>query len=81
MWPYQSSVIISVIRDLFFSGTMPFVTHHQDQFPSRQGADDVTIWEVPKAMVALVSTAVNVYFHDCFLSNHIQNCTVLCSSI
>ncbi|KAN0135972.1 hypothetical protein V8E53_006133 [Lactarius tabidus] len=36
---------------------MPFVVWHQDQFLSGQGVDGATIWEVPKAMVALVSMA------------------------
>ncbi|KAI9447601.1 hypothetical protein H4582DRAFT_2068214 [Lactarius indigo] len=54
--PYRSSIIVSVIRDLYFSGTVPFVTRHQDLFPSRQGTDENVIWEVPKAMVGLVAT-------------------------
>ncbi|KAH9173495.1 hypothetical protein EDB89DRAFT_699441 [Lactarius sanguifluus] len=55
--PYRSSIIISVIRDLYFSGNKPFVTRHQDQFPFRQGTEGDVIWEVPKAMVGLVATA------------------------
>ncbi|KAH8988113.1 hypothetical protein EDB92DRAFT_1948290 [Lactarius akahatsu] len=55
--PFRSSVIISVARDLYFSGNTPFVTVHQDQFPCRHGPNGDIIWEVPKAMVALVSTA------------------------
>ncbi|KAH9069504.1 hypothetical protein EDB83DRAFT_2518271 [Lactarius deliciosus] len=54
--PYRSPIIISVIRDLYFSGNMPFVTRHQDQFPSRQGTEGDVVWEVPKAMVRLVAT-------------------------
>ncbi|KAH8994679.1 hypothetical protein EDB86DRAFT_3078043 [Lactarius hatsudake] len=54
--PYRSPIIISVIRDLYFSGNTPFVTCHQDQFPSRQGTEGDVIWEVPKAMVGLVAT-------------------------
>jgi hypothetical protein len=50
---------------------MPFVVQHQDQFLSCQGVDGATIWEVPKAMVALVSMAVNVFCYHYFLSNHI----------
>ncbi|KAH9020988.1 hypothetical protein EDB85DRAFT_2152660 [Lactarius pseudohatsudake] len=55
--PFRSSVIISVLRDLYFSGNTPFVTLHQDQFPCRHGPNEDIIWEVPKAMLALVSTA------------------------
>jgi hypothetical protein len=58
--PYRSTIIISVIRDLFFTGNKPFVKRHQDQFPSHRGTEGETVWEVPKAMVALVSTAVKV---------------------
>ncbi|KAH9013013.1 hypothetical protein EDB85DRAFT_2158522 [Lactarius pseudohatsudake] len=55
--PFRSSVIISVLRDLYFSGNTPFVTLHQDRFPCRYGPNEDIIWEVPKAMLALVSTA------------------------
>ncbi|KAH9060276.1 hypothetical protein EDB87DRAFT_1728537 [Lactarius vividus] len=55
--PFRSSVIISVARDLYFSGNTPFFTLHQDQFPCHHGPNGDIIWEVPKAMVALVSTA------------------------
>ena len=56
--PFRSTIIISAIRDLFVSGNAPFVTQHQDQFPSHQGPNGDIIWEVLKAMVALVTTAV-----------------------
>ncbi|KAI9453765.1 hypothetical protein BJY52DRAFT_1189338 [Lactarius psammicola] len=55
--PYRSTIITSVIRDLFFTGPVPFVIQHQDLLPSYQGADGTVTYEVPKAMVALVSTA------------------------
>ncbi|KAF8266679.1 hypothetical protein EI94DRAFT_1701560 [Lactarius quietus] len=55
--PYRSSVILSVIRDKFFSGADSFVTKHRDSFPSHLGPDGEAIPEVPKAMLALVSTA------------------------
>ncbi|KAH9010201.1 hypothetical protein EDB83DRAFT_2322513 [Lactarius deliciosus] len=63
--PFRSSVIISVARDLYFSGNTPFVTVHQDQFPCHHGPNGDIIWEVPKAMVALVSTAV----YECHIAN------------
>ncbi|KAN0136269.1 hypothetical protein V8E53_005874 [Lactarius tabidus] len=62
--PYRSSIIISVIRDLFFSGNTPFVVQHQALFPSREGTSGDVIWEVPKAMVALVSTAFYAALHE-----------------
>ncbi|KAH8979375.1 hypothetical protein EDB92DRAFT_1821052 [Lactarius akahatsu] len=60
--PFHSSVIISVLCDLYFSGNTPFVTLHQDQFPCCHGPNEDIIWEVLKAMLALVSTAY--YCHD-----------------
>ncbi|KAN0136175.1 hypothetical protein V8E53_006035 [Lactarius tabidus] len=55
--PYRSSIIISVIRDIFFTGPVPFATQHRDLFPSHPGPVGEAIPEVPKAMLALVSTA------------------------
>jgi hypothetical protein len=56
--PYRCTVIILVIRDLFFTGPVPFATWHQDLFPPTCGSKETTNREVPKVMVALVSTAV-----------------------
>ncbi|KAN0137667.1 hypothetical protein V8E53_004492 [Lactarius tabidus] len=56
--PYCSTIIISVIRDLFFSGCVSFVARHQSLFPSHRGPDGVVSWEVPKTMVALVATGL-----------------------
>lgn len=55
--PYRCTVIILVIRDLFFTGPVPFATWHQDLFPPTCGSKETTNREVPKVMVALVSTA------------------------
>ena len=55
--PYRSTIIISVICDVFFLGPFPFVTRHKELFPTYITTGDV-IQEVPRAMVALVSTAV-----------------------
>lgn len=60
--PYRSTIIISVIRDIFFSGPVPFVTRHQDHFPCHHGPCGTEIWQVPKALVALVATAVRLRF-------------------
>ena len=57
--PYRSTVIISVICDLFFTGPVPFAIRHQDLFPPSCGADGAANREVPKVMVALVSTVVH----------------------
>jgi hypothetical protein len=56
--PYRNTIIISVIRDIFFTGPVPFATQHRDLFPSHPGPVGEPIPEVPKAMLALVSTAV-----------------------
>ncbi|KAN0137724.1 hypothetical protein V8E53_004480 [Lactarius tabidus] len=55
--PYCSTVIISVLRDLFFTGPVPFATRHQDLFPPSCGGKGAADREVPKPMVALVATA------------------------
>ena len=48
------------MRDVFFTGPEPFATQHRDLFPSHLGPDGERVAEVPKAMLALVSTAVRV---------------------
>jgi hypothetical protein len=58
--PYRSTIIISVICDLFFSGRVLFVARHQSLFPSHRGPDGVVSWEVLKTMVALVATGVSI---------------------
>ncbi|KAN0141764.1 hypothetical protein V8E53_000226 [Lactarius tabidus] len=55
--PYHSPIIISVIRDLFFTRRVSFVTQNQSLFPSHQASDGAVNWEVSKSMVALVVTA------------------------
>ncbi|KAH8976951.1 hypothetical protein EDB86DRAFT_2838744 [Lactarius hatsudake] len=62
--PFCSSVIISVLHDLYFSGNTPFVTLHQDQFLCRHGPNEDIIWEVPKAMLTLVSTVYYAALHE-----------------
>ena len=56
--PYRSTIIISIIRDLFFVGHSSFVLRHQALFLCHKGTNGEDIWEVPKAMVASVSTGV-----------------------
>ena len=64
--PYRSPIIISVICDLYFTGHASFVTRHQSLFPSHRASDRAVSWEVPKSMVALVSTAVGFPFQLSF---------------
>ncbi|KAH9013244.1 hypothetical protein EDB84DRAFT_1568754 [Lactarius hengduanensis] len=55
--PYRSNIITSVIRDLFFTGPVPFATQHRDLFPTQPGVNGTVAYEIPKSMLALVSTA------------------------
>ena len=63
--PYRCSIILSVIRDVFFTGPEPFAAQHWDLFPSHLGPDGELVAEILKAMVALVSTAVRVLLLSC----------------
>jgi hypothetical protein len=56
--PYRNERIITVLRDLIFSGgASSFATRHEAHFP-RQYAGSSIIFEVPIAMVALFATGV-----------------------
>jgi hypothetical protein len=58
--PYRNERIISVIRDLYFSGgTTSFAARFSHCFPTHPGHDGEPRNEVPVAMVALVATAVS----------------------
>ncbi|KAH9016184.1 hypothetical protein EDB85DRAFT_1898293 [Lactarius pseudohatsudake] len=59
MRPYRNDRIISIIRDLYFTGgSSSLATRFEDQFPTHQGADGKISQEVPISMVALVATAL-----------------------
>jgi hypothetical protein len=66
---YWSTVIISVLHDLFFTGAVPFVQQHKTLFPSYHAAKGTANHEVPKAMVAIVTTAVSLSFFSFQLVN------------
>ena len=58
--PYQNDRIITVIRDLYFSGgTNTFASQFKDLFPIHRGINAELRREVPIPMVALVATAVS----------------------
>jgi hypothetical protein len=58
--PYRNDRIITVIRDLYFSGgTASFANRFKDLFPIHHGDDGKLRREVPIPMVALVATAVS----------------------
>ena len=59
MQPYRNDRIITVIRDLFFSGgRASFATRYDALFTRHHGDSSVTR-EVPMAMVCLVATGVS----------------------
>ncbi|KAH9005589.1 hypothetical protein EDB86DRAFT_2825210 [Lactarius hatsudake] len=64
-WPYRNDHIISVIRDLYFTGgSSSLATHFEDQFPTHQGPDGDFHQEVPISMVALVATALYATLYE-----------------
>ncbi|KAN0134252.1 hypothetical protein V8E53_008024 [Lactarius tabidus] len=68
--PYRSPIIISIIRDLFFTGRVSFVTRNQSLFPSHQASDGAVNWEVSKLMVALVATAYYAALNEWLMGEH-----------
>ena len=60
MRPYRNLWIISVIRDLVFSGGISsYACRFRQRFPTSRNRDGMMVHEVPVAMVALVGTAVS----------------------
>ncbi|KAN0105563.1 hypothetical protein V8E52_010914 [Russula decolorans] len=63
--PYRNERIISVIRDLYFSGgTTSFAARFSHCFPTHPGHDGEPRNEVPVAMVALVATALYASLYE-----------------
>ncbi|KAH9017755.1 hypothetical protein EDB83DRAFT_2320999 [Lactarius deliciosus] len=62
--PYRSNIITSVIRDLFFTGPVPFATQHRELFPTHPGVNGTVAYEIPKSMLTLVSTAYYAALHE-----------------
>ena len=62
--PYRNKRIITVIRDLYFSGhPTSFAKKFEDHFPLHRGDDGNASREVPIPMVALVATGVSPYHY------------------
>jgi len=58
---YRNVRIITVIRNLFFTGgTLAYAHRYDHKFPRFRGNDGVVVREVPAAMLALVATAVSL---------------------
>ncbi|KAH9174429.1 hypothetical protein EDB89DRAFT_2149430 [Lactarius sanguifluus] len=63
--PYRNDRIISIIRDLYFTGgSSSLATRFEDQFPTHQGPDGDINQEVPISMVALVATALYATLYE-----------------
>ncbi|KAH9038003.1 hypothetical protein EDB83DRAFT_2318530 [Lactarius deliciosus] len=63
--PYRNDHIISIIRDLYFTGgSSSLATRFEDQFPTHQGPDGDFNQEVPISMVALVVTALYATLYE-----------------
>ncbi|KAH9014577.1 hypothetical protein EDB83DRAFT_2321461 [Lactarius deliciosus] len=63
--PYRNDRIISIIRDLYFTGgSSSLATRFEDQFPTHQGPDGDFNQEVPISMVALVVTALYATLYE-----------------
>ncbi|KAF8264431.1 hypothetical protein EI94DRAFT_1703253 [Lactarius quietus] len=61
--PYRNDHIITVIRDMFFTGgAKSFAKHFYYLFPTHNGRGGEMVLEVPIPMVALVATAVVAEF-------------------
>ncbi|KAH9055287.1 hypothetical protein EDB87DRAFT_1688403 [Lactarius vividus] len=57
--PYRNGRIISVIRDLYFTGGgSSLATRFEDHFPTHQAPNGDIVQEVPISMVTLVATAL-----------------------
>ncbi|KAH8979769.1 hypothetical protein EDB86DRAFT_2835705 [Lactarius hatsudake] len=63
--PYRNARIITVIRDLYFTGGLTsFVSRFHHLFTSHRGEDGVEHREVPMPMVALVATALYATLYE-----------------
>lgn len=81
--PYRHSHIITVIRDLCFTGGINSLAHrYRSRFPSFQ-TDEQVVYEVPSAMVALVATAVsaNLYLVAFILTQCISSMSASMSGV
>jgi hypothetical protein len=62
MRPYRNDRIITIIRDLYFSGgSKSFAARFESCFTEFEERDGTTSREVPIPMVALVATAVSTF--------------------
>ena len=68
--PYQNDRIITVIRNLYFTGgPNSFSSRFSDTFPFDDGPSGVIARKVPIPMVALVATAVRSFIPSHVISS------------
>ena len=79
--PYQNDRIITVIRDMFFvGGATSFARRFRYLFPTYEISHGQEVYEVPIAMVALVTTAVGLFFGLYIVLTHHTSCTLRSTS-
>ena len=62
--PYQNDRIITVIRDLFFTGgTSSYAHRFGPLFPTFEGSNGVSVRKMPEAMLGLVATGVRATYY------------------
>ena len=61
--PYRNKRIITVIRDLYFTGgTTSYAHRNDDMFPQFKRPDGVVVREMAETMLALVATVVRAAY-------------------
>ncbi|KAH8983826.1 hypothetical protein EDB86DRAFT_3246848 [Lactarius hatsudake] len=60
----QDHVYLSKMTVLMFKCPVPFATQHQELFPTHPGVNGTVAYEIPKSMLALVSTAYYTALHE-----------------
>jgi hypothetical protein len=79
--PYRNDQIITVIRDMFFvGGATSFARRFRYLFPTYEISHGQEVYEVPIAMVALVATAVGLFFGLYIVLTHHTSCTLRSTS-
>ena len=70
--PYRNPHIITLIRDMYFSGgATSFARRFAYLFPEHEDTDGETLYEVPVPMVALVATGVSRFFFGYVLCSYL----------
>ena len=79
--PYRNDRIVTVIQDMFFvGGAASFARRFCYLFQTYEFAYGQEVHEVPIAMVALVATAVSLYFSLCIMLTLSSSCTLRSTS-